>query len=605
MESCVLFREKSPRFQTSNESRDLASHDTTAMKSSVTAEDMVAKLSKEIEMVEHTKSPEHLVRDLDTSTEALEKGFSGSNKTGGLADPVFVDEKVIEEILHIHHESEWSKLSSQEKTKLVASTIIKILGALGLLFTFICTLDLLSGGFRLLTGRTTGDIFSQSELLQNPVVGVIIGILATVFVQSSSTSTSIIVSLVTTGVIKVRDAIPIIMGANMGTSVTNTIVSLTHAGNVQEFGRAFAGATVHDMFNLLTICFLLPIEIITGYLERITGAITKNIHGGIGEDENPEFLKVITDPVTKLIVQIDKGLLNDWSTGREPLDNETLLKVYNQEGPCLLCKDSLADIPAGIILVVSSLVLMITCLIFLVKILHALLKGSIATVIQKTVNAQFVGSGYVAIAVGAIMTFLVQSSSVFTSALTPLVGIGVIEVDRVYPLTLGSNVGTTSTAILAALTAEGDDLRRSLQAALCHLFFNISGILLFYVVPAMRWPLPLCKTLGNTVAAYRWFAFVYVLGVFFVIPALLIGLSLITPWLLIILVIPFGALIVTVFQRNFAQYLPLRLRTWDFLPRPLRSLSFYDEAVFSRFSCCQKYVNGPETIVNPYTQNPP
>lgn len=65
-------------------------------------------------------------------------------------------------------------------------------------------------------------------------------------------------------VIDVPAAIPIVMGANVGTSVTNTIVSLTHAADRAEFERAFAGATVHDMFNWLTVIVLLVIEVSTG-----------------------------------------------------------------------------------------------------------------------------------------------------------------------------------------------------------------------------------------------------------------------------------------------------------------------------------------------------
>lgn len=69
-----------------------------------------------------------------------------------------------------------------------------------------------------------------------------------------------------------------------------------------------------------------------------------------------------------------------------------------------------------------------------------------------------------------------QSSSIFTSTLTPLVGLGIITIERVYPFTLGSNIGTTITGIMAALTATTPkELRNSLQIALCHTFFNIFG----------------------------------------------------------------------------------------------------------------------------------
>lgn len=61
---------------------------------------------------------------------------------------------------------------------------------------FICSLSVLSDAFRLLGGRAAGEVFKESELLRNPVCGLMIGVLSTVLLQSSSTSTSILVSLV-------------------------------------------------------------------------------------------------------------------------------------------------------------------------------------------------------------------------------------------------------------------------------------------------------------------------------------------------------------------------------------------------------------------------
>ena len=67
-------------------------------------------------------------------------------------------------------------------------------------------------------------------------------------------------------VIGIQPAIFIIMGANIGTSVTNTIVALGQVQKRNEFRRAFAGATVHDMFNWLAVICLLPVEWLTGMI---------------------------------------------------------------------------------------------------------------------------------------------------------------------------------------------------------------------------------------------------------------------------------------------------------------------------------------------------
>ena len=216
--------------------------------------------------------------------------------------------------------------------------------------------------------------------------------------------------------------------------------------------------------------------------------------------------------------------------------------------------------------------------------------------IRKTINADIPLvpwlTGYLAIAAGAALTFVVQSSSVFTSTLTPLVGVGLITVDRVYPLTLGSNLGTTTTALLAAFAAEpGRQLRNSVQIALCHMFFNLSGILLFYPLPFMRWPLGLCKVLGRTTARYRWFALFYLVLMFFVVPGSVLALSVAggAAALAAVLVPAAVALAavaaVNALQERRPKWLPEWLRTWDFLPLWMRSLDPLDAAV-GRVACC-------------------
>merc|ERR1719352_1954971 len=143
---------------------------------------------------------------------------------------------------------------------------IKVILAILILYLFIISLGLMANAFRILGGKTSGRAFRDSELFDNPLAGLVTGILVTVMVQSSSTSTSIIITMTAGDLIEVKNAIPMIMGANIGTSVTNTLVSLGSFANKDEYRRAFAGATVHDCFNLLTVLLLLPIEAITGLL---------------------------------------------------------------------------------------------------------------------------------------------------------------------------------------------------------------------------------------------------------------------------------------------------------------------------------------------------
>nr|XP_025148719.1 sodium-dependent phosphate transport protein 2A isoform X2 [Bubalus bubalis] len=227
-----------------------------------------------------------------------------------------------------------------QKLRRAGVTLLKVPLMLCFLYLFVCSLDVLSSAFQLAGGKVAGDIFKDNAILSNPVAGLVVGILVTVLVQSSSTSTSIVVSMVSSGLLEVSSAIPIIMGSNIGTSVTNTIVALMQAGDRTDFRRAFAGATVHDCFNWLSVLVLLPLEAATGYLHRITRLVVAsfNIRGG---RDAPDLLKIITEPFTKLIIQLDKSVITSLASGDESLRNHSLIRVWCYPDPTEGPKESL------------------------------------------------------------------------------------------------------------------------------------------------------------------------------------------------------------------------------------------------------------------------
>ncbi|XP_026214253.1 sodium-dependent phosphate transport protein 2A [Anabas testudineus] len=484
-----------------------------------------------------------------------------------------------------------------------------------LLFLFVCSLDTLSSAFQLAGGKVAGDIFQDNAVLSNPVAGLVVGILVTVLVQSSSTSTSIIVSLVASGLLEVRSAVPVIMGSNIGTSVTNTIVAMMQAAERSEFQRAFAGATIHDCFNWLSVLALLPLEVVSGIMTKLSHLLVTCFSLQPGEDA-PELLKVITEPVTKLIIQLDKCVITGIAMGNEGMRNRSLVKEWCQTDlvmtndnisaencgtsgvKCrhLFVSTPLSDLTVGLILLAASLAVLCTCLLLLVKLLNSLLKGQVAKVIHEVINTDLPYpfgwlSGYMAMLVGAGVTFVVQSSSVFTSAMTPLVGIGVISLERAYPLTLGSNIGTTATALLAALASPGNKLAAAIQIALCHLFFNIFGILLWYPLPFMRLPIRMARVLGERTAKYRWFAVLYLLLCFLLLPSLVLGLSL-AGWRVMagvgapFLGVTIFIIMVNVMQSRSPRHLPAKLQNWDFLPQWMRSLKPLDRLITKATVCC-------------------
>lgn len=538
----------------------------------------------------------------------------------------------------------WSDLDTKGKILRVVFTVGKLIGLLGCLYMFVCSLDVLSSAFQLVGGKAAGDIFQENAVLSNPLAGLVIGVLVTLLVQSSSTSSSIVVSMVSSGLLSVSTAVPVIMGTNIGTSVTNTMVAMTQVGDRNKFRRAFAGATVHDFFNWLSVLVLLPLEVATGYLYKVTELMINSFNIQSGENA-PEILSVITDPLTDTIIVLDQTVISGIATGDEEAKNKSLILQWcdtfknttlmnvtvpselNCTSPSFCWTDgnltwtlrnvsqtfniakchhifvdtSLSDLAVGLILLAMSLLVLCACLIVIVKLLNSMLKGQVAVVIKKILNTDFPFpfgwlTGYIAIVVGAGMTFIVQSSSVFTSAITPLVGIGVISIERAYPLSLGSNIGTTTTAILAALASPGETLGNSLQIALVHFLFNISGIVLWYPIPFTRVPIRLAKALGNQTAQYRWFAGLYIISCFFVIPLFIFSLSL-AGWqvlvgvLVPIVVLLISVIVVNVLQTRRPQWLPQCLRSWDFLPLWMHSLEPWDHIVswvLGHCCCCCK-----------------
>ncbi|NXA32113.1 NPT2A protein, partial [Eudromia elegans] len=514
-------------------------------------------------------------------------------------------------------------LGCWERVQSICVSLLKVPLMFGFLYLFVCSLDVLSSAFQLAGGKVAGDIFKDNAILSNPVAGLVVGILVTVLVQSSSTSTSIIVSMVSSGLLEVRSAIPIIMGSNIGTSVTNTIVALMQAGDRSEFKRAFAGATVHDCFNWLSVLVLLPLEVASGYLHHVTRLVVATFNIRSGKDA-PDLLKIITEPFTRLIIQLDKSVITGIATGDESLRNRSLIRVWCGQPPPqvrghrghqgggrrwhgaltgavragshLFADTPLPDLAVGLVLLAGSLIVLCTCLILLVKLLNSLLKGQVAKAVQKVINTDLPHplswlTGYFAMVVGAGMTFVVQSSSVFTSAITPLIGLGVISIERAYPLTLGSNIGTTTTAILAALASPRDKLASSFQIALCHFFFNISGILLWYPLPFTRLPIRMAKALGERTARYRWFAVLYLIVCFLLLPSLVFGISMAGWRVLVGVGAPFLGLLffvalVNALQRRSPGRLPKWLQSWDFLPAWMHSLQPLDSLITRATLCC-------------------
>lgn len=352
--------------------------------------------------------------------------------------------------------------------------VAKLIGVVACLYFFIVGIGGMGHAFKLF-----GKDFAERilETTSSPLVGLFIGILATALVQSSSTTTSIIVGMVAGGAITIEGAIPMVMGANIGTTITNLLVSLGHITRSQEFRRAFAAATVHDVFNWMAVLVLFPLELATGFLAKLSGLLAGVFEGAGGlKLGNP--LKAATKPAIELISSI--------------------------------CNDH--PIPV----LVLSVVLTFAMLTLIVKVLRSVVLARVGNFF----DAHLFKNAGRAMLVGLLLTVAVQSSSITTSLVIPLAGAGVLRLIQILPYTLGANVGTTITAMLAALSTGQVE---AVTVAFAHLLFNLVGIGLIWPVPKVRaLPVRFAEALADLSVRSRWIPFLFILFIFFALPFVLI-----------------------------------------------------------------------------------
>ncbi len=345
------------------------------------------------------------------------------------------------------------------------------------LYLFLVSIGLMASSFKLFGA---GFAHQLVQTTSNPLCGLFAGILATTLVQSSSTTTSIAVGLVAGGGLTVAGAVPIIMGANIGTSVTATLVSLGHITRKEEFRRALGGATVHDFFNVIAVLILFPLEIGFGFLQKLseTAAVGFANLGGL------KFASPI-----KLVVG--------------PAVHQLLELLGSTAWLCL----------------VLSLVLMFLSLKFMVD----LARGLVVSRAERVLNRYLFGAPTLAMLSGMVLTALVQSSSITTSLVIPLVGAGILTVQQIFPYTLGANVGTTVTAMLAALSTGNV---AAVTIAFAHFLFNVAGIGLIYpLAPIRAIPVRLAISVAAFTSRSRAAALLLILAFFYVLPAVVILIS--------------------------------------------------------------------------------
>ncbi|MHC4562030.1 MAG: Na/Pi symporter [Planctomycetota bacterium] len=362
--------------------------------------------------------------------------------------------------------------------------------AIIVLYMFVASVNMMGGGLKSIAEDDAGEKFLDGLFakVDNPVTGLVIGLLVTSLVQSSSFTTAMTVGFVAAGNISLTMAIPIIMGANIGTSVTNILVSLAHVRRRLEFRRSFGAAVVHDFFNVLSVLLFLPMEYAFGVISRPTKWISGLLEGTSYFSPDAAQKMGLLKTAFKAMGEGYKWLLKHVGG----LESKTVI---------------------GAAMAITALVLLFLALWMLVKLLRRLMQDRLSGVFDRTLFR----NPATAFTVGIVMTAAVQSSSVTTSLVVPLVGAGLLGLQQVYPYTLGANIGTTVTAVLAAL---GTGSAAAMACAFGHLCFNLYGTAVFW--PLQFVPISLAKGFAGLASRRRYVAIAFVLGFFFVLPGSII-----------------------------------------------------------------------------------
>ncbi len=341
------------------------------------------------------------------------------------------------------------------------------------LLLFIFAIDLLTVGVGNINGGLALEILNAT---QNPFISLFIGLLVTALIQSSSTVTASVVAIVASGNLTLQQAVPIVLGANIGTTLTSTLVSLSYLMNKKEFRRALSAGISHDLFNILSVFLLFPLEIYFGFLSKTASHIA------------------------------------DWFASDNSFEGPI---VYNR----MFTRSWTEWVVTQINQPVVSMILSIILVFFAIKVLStAMYKSFIKNTFQDINKVIFQKTG-LAFFYGLFFTAAVQSSTVTTSLVVPLVASKKVTLSKAFPFIIGANIGTTITAVIASIYKP----EAATALAFAHVLFNSFGALIFLPISGIRKiPIWIANYMGRISLKYRIVGFAYILLTFFIIPFLLI-----------------------------------------------------------------------------------
>ncbi len=356
--------------------------------------------------------------------------------------------------------------------------IVKIASAALILSVFFLAIDLMAQSLSHLGFGTARELIKVAEA---PFIALFIGLLTTALLQSSSTVTSIAVVMVASGTITLNIGIFVIMGANIGTTLTSDIVSLGFVTNKGKFRKALSAGVIHDFFNILTAILIFPLEYYYGFLSKSATYIAGLLGSQFSNIKNSN--SIVNLPGFTSVSDFLYSLIN----------NYWILAAF------------------------SILLLFVSLKVFSRYTYKLLIGGSKDKLKNYVFNNPLKSFSW-----GLVLTGILQSSSVTTSLVIPLVANRKVMLKSVFPYIMGANIGTTITALLAAVLIS----EVAVSLAIAHLIFNLAGVSIFFLFSIIRKvPVYLAGNFGRLASENKLIGFFYIIFTFFLIPFFLIYLS--------------------------------------------------------------------------------
>ena len=339
------------------------------------------------------------------------------------------------------------------------------------LYAFLLSLELLSVSFGLLAGSIFDLIY---KVTANPFSALGVGILATATIQSSTAVTSILVALVGAGSMSIENSLYVVMGANIGTTFTSSLVSISHLTNKKEFRKAFSAGVIHNLFNVFAVLVFLPLEYYFGFISKIASLLTSQSSFLIGDRPGSagNVINSLVSPVAQRLASTGSSVIFWCAIG---------------------------------------LVMLFACIFLFRTFLKVIFIGDA----EGYVNRVLFRGVWTTALIGAGITAFIHSSTVTTSLCVPLAATGKATTRKLFPFIIGANVGTTLTALLAASSRN----QAALTLAYSHLILNLlPAVVLLAVPPVHNLFVYAASWLARQFVNQRVLVFIYLVAFFFALP---------------------------------------------------------------------------------------